>query len=410
MARGDATRTLLGPVAASVLVCALALALGFAFKMCPGFEDTGLEFACHTDVTALYSARDIDSLTFPYLGGRLEGDREGGALTGYDLRLLDGANEYPVVTGVLMWAVGIPVSTPEGYLVASALVMAPMGLFTALLLARMSAWRALLWSASPALILYAFHNWELPVIAAATAGCWAWWRGHPFVAAAAFGLGAGLKLYPALFVLPLVHDRWVAGDRREAVSIGGVALGVFTVLNLPIALASPSGWWISFRFHQLRPANYDSIWGAHRRLYELGPATVGLVTTVLIAISTIVVLLVVHRRRQAEGVYPFIQACAAILAVFLLWNKVHSPQYALWLVPFLVMLRLHVGWWLALMLSTVLVYVGVFVLGQYSVDLLRTVVPLAVTARAVLIAALAVAFLRAAPAFPAGDEIERSTT
>lgn len=48
------------------------------------------------------------------------------------------------------------------------------------------------------------------------------------------------------------------------------------------------------------------------------------------------------------------------MAAFLLWNKVHSPQYTLWLLPFFVVLRVHIGWWIAYALADLAVYVGIF--------------------------------------------------
>ena len=38
----------------------------------------------------------------------------------------------------------------------------------------------------------------------------------------------------------------------------------------------------------------------------------------------------------------------------------HSPQYTLWLLPFFVLLRVHIGWWIAYALADLAVYVGVF--------------------------------------------------
>src|SRR5918999_5983371 len=57
---------------------------------------------------------------------------------------------------------------------------------------------------------------------------------------------------------------------------------------------------------------------------------------------------------------PLRGVCGAMLAAFLLWNKVHSPQYTLWLLPFFALLRVNVLWWLFYAVADILVYVGVF--------------------------------------------------
>ena len=381
-------------VAIVVLVCAAALAAGYVLKACPAaLESDRAAFACHTDITALYSARGIDRHVLPYVHGRLVGDREDRVLTGYDLRLIGGANEYPVLTGLFMWAVGFLADDESRYLTVSALLLAPFGLLTAYVLGRSAGLRALLWAASPALVLYAFHNWDLLVVGVATAGLWAWWRGRPIMAAALFGIGAAVKFYPLLFLLPLVIDRWRAGDRRTAISAMGIGAASVAIVNLPMFIADPAGWLVTYRFHSLRPPNYDSLWGVGP-LYDLAPSTLNVLTTGLFAISVGVILWVAERRRRRDAEYPFLQVCGALVASYLLWGKVHSPQFALWLLPFFVLISVKLWWWAAYMVDSVALYFGVFVVGTFSVRALELLVSTTVYVRAGLLLALIVLFLR----------------
>ena len=46
-------------------------------------------------------------------------------------------------------------------------LLVPFGLAITVMLALMTRWWVLLWAATPPLVLYAFHNWELPVVATA---------------------------------------------------------------------------------------------------------------------------------------------------------------------------------------------------------------------------------------------------
>jgi hypothetical protein len=66
------------------------------------------------------------------------------------------------------------------------------------------------------------------------------------------------------------------------------------------------------------------------------------------------------RRTEPQG-YPVTAVSLGIIAVFLLVSKVHSPQYALWVVPFLVLL--DVPWWLVLayLIGDALVFLTGFV-------------------------------------------------
>jgi hypothetical protein len=117
------------------------------------------------------------------------------------------------------------------------------------------------------------------------------------------------------------------------------------------------------------------------------------------------------RRRSsgADAAYPFVQVGAALVAAFLLWGKVHSPQYALWILPFFVLLRVSPAWWVAYSIADLAVYVGIF---RWFYDFSRTGDQLSWTpakialvagvwGRAALLAILLVVFARAPSALRA---------
>lgn len=354
---------------------------------------------CYNDIQPLYGIRGVQEGTFPYVHGDM-----------VDAELVDGAIEYPVLTGLFMWASGRLTDDYVGYLYVSALLLAPFGIAAAYLLARMSGLRALLFAAAPAIVLYAFHNWDLLVVAASVAGIWAWHRGRTAWAAVAFGVGAALKMYPALFILPLALQRWRAGDRRGAFVALGAGAGTFALINLPFVVANFDGWWTTYEFHSQRLPNFDSIW-----LLGLRPSgevlmsadAFNLLTTGLILGSVTVALGMGWRRagKDDEG-YPFLQVCAASLVAFLAWNKVHSPQYVLWLLPFFVLLRVNPVWWVAYSLADIAVYVGIF-RWFYDYGATQDITEMTgakqlllagIWARALLLVALFFVFLRSRPA------------
>jgi len=326
------------------------LVAGYALKApcLEGFGGREFSRLCYNDIQPLYGIRGIADGVFPYIDGRLAGSE-----------LLEGAIEYPVLTGVFMWASGLFVATDASYLNLSALLLAPFGLLTAWLLFRMRDLRALLWSAAPAIVLYAFHNWDLLAVAAATLGFYLWWSGRPTWAAVAFGVGGALKMYPLMFLGPLALEFVWRRDLWGAVRVALVGAGTWAGINLPFALVNFEGWYATYGFHRQRTANFDSIW-------QLGwphwpPAQTNLVTTALLVASFFVILTVsLYLGRRRSSTYPLLQTCGALLAAFLLFNKVHSPQYTLWLLPFFVLVRVHIGWWIAYALADLAVYVGVF--------------------------------------------------
>jgi uncharacterized membrane protein len=337
------------PLVLVLAASALFLGAGYALKaQClAGFGGREFSHLCYNDIQPLYGIRGVAENIFPYVNGRLAGSE-----------LLNGAIEYPVLTGLFMWASGLFVATDSSYFNLSALLLAPSSLLISWLLVRMAGWRAILWGAAPAIVLYAFHNWDLLAVAAATGGFYLWWSGRAGWAAVAFGIGGALKMYPLLFLGPLALEFVWRRDLLGALRVALLGAGTWLAVNLPFMVASFDGWYATYAFHRQRTANFDSIWQFGWPEWSSGRTN--LVSTGLLVLSFVLILgfsLVSARRSDS---YPFLQTCAALLAAFLLFNKVHSPQYTLWLLPFFVVLRVNVGWWIAYSFADLAVYVGVF--------------------------------------------------
>ena len=326
--------------------CVLTLLLGYLDKarcIGPPFGADGRSLifdrikdsdVCYSDVQLLWLGRGIDQHLFPYTGG-ITPD---GLLTG-------GTVEYPVLTGLLMWLGAIGAHTDAEFFQHSALLLAPFGLATAWMLRRLTGRTALLWAATPPLLLYGFHNWELPVVATSVAaiavmatGRWSV-RTRGVLAAVLLGVGFCLKLYPGLFVLPLalyVLTRNRARDDldvRGAAAVVGAAAATVAAINLPFAVHDYTGGRASFSFQQLREADLTSnsiwYWGL-RPLMGAGDRGSASYHALVGTLSPL----------AREGVYPWIGVSASMLCAFVLLHKVHSPQYTLWLLPFLVLLRI----------------------------------------------------------------------
>ncbi|SFP84184.1 Uncharacterized membrane protein [Amycolatopsis arida] len=413
-----------------VLLCGLTLLLGFANKdrctgpefdergrSTPGYAERTFADACYSDIQFLWLGRHIDRHTFPYVHGEL-----------VDGQLVGGALEYPVLTGLLMWTAGHFASTDAGFLLASALLLAPFGLLAAWLLGRLSGWRALLWAVGPPLVLYAFHNWDLPAVAATVAAFAVVFLGRGTLrtrgtwAAVLLGLGFALKVYPAMFVLPLAAYVLTGGpdgrhgwDPRGALRVVGAAVGTAAVVNLPFALAGFPGWWASFRFQAERKVDVttNSIWYWGFRPISEGDnegfqRLVGVLSPALVLAAFGVALAVGWHRYRREGSFPLLGVSAAMLCGFLLLHKVHSPQYTLWLLPMFVLLRVRWGWVLGYLLADLALGIGIFhwygLLASGGAAIYEgftaQAVMIGVWGRAALLAGLFVAFLSARPAVP----------
>lgn len=436
-----AARRPLGWLALAVLVAltGLTLVLGYANKarcVGPGFDQEGrspdftvrgYRDVCYSDIQKLWLGRDIDTHAFPYLDGSITPDGE----------LRGGTVEYPVLTGLLIWVSALGAHTDGGFLLGSALIMAPFGLLTGWLLGKLARWRALVWAIGPPLVLYAFHNWDLPVVACAVAAVavmhlperhqprrWPLAR-RGVVAAVLLGLGFAFKLYPGAFVLPLALYVLTCGaegrrspDVRGMLAVCGAAIATAVLVNLPFAIAGYDGWRASITFQQLRKVDLstNSIWYWAFRPYSEPDnlefqSAMDVVTPALVLLSFALAAAVGWWRWRREGVYPWIGVSGAMLCGFLLLHKVHSPQYTLWLLPFFVLLRVPWGWIGAYLVADVIMGISIFrwlwllatggdsgILGGLTVQ----GVVIGVWGRAVLLVVLFVLFLRVPDALGPG--------
>jgi len=392
--RLTAARLARGALAVVVLLCGLTLVLGYANKArCagpefdtwgrsqPDYSERKYADACYSDIQYLWIGRDVDRHVFPYVHGGMNSEGN----------LIGGAVEYPVLTGLLIWAGALFVDTDAGFLLASALLLTPFGLLTAWLLGGLSRWRALIWALSPPLVLYAFHNWELPVVACAVAAVYVVHRGwgsrgvdrplmqRALVSAVLLGLGFAFKLYPAIFVLPLMlyvltggrgGRELPEGKKRDVagmVKVAFTAMGTAVAVNVPFVLLGFDGWLASFAFQGQRKADItaNSIWFWGLRP-DSDPATesvhhvIGIVSPLLVAAAFAAACVVGWVRYRREGTFPWIAVSAAMLCGFLLLHKVHSPQYTLWLVPMFVLLRVRWGWIAAYFVADIAMGIGIF--------------------------------------------------
>ena len=447
--RSAAARRTPAFVGVSVLLCALTLAVGYANKArCIGPEyditgrstpDYGVRITrdvCYSDIQYLWIGRDIDDHVFPYVHG------------GYDAargELYGGAVEYPVLTGVAIWLAALPSDTDGDFLTFSALLLSIAGLLSAALLAWLAGLRSWWFALAPPLVLYAFHNWDLFAVACTVLACWVLLRAsretggldraRPLIAAAvALGVGAGFKLYPAMFALPvacwLAAGAWRPGQadltrwRRVLVGTGFLAGtgAVFAACNLPFMIAGWRGWWASFQFQWSRPIDMttNTIWFWLFRPYSNSANAVvqdrlALAATVATLLGLLLAVGVGWLRFRKDRVYPWLPVCAAMLSTYLLFNKVHSPQFVLWLLPFFVLLRIRAGWILAYFVADAAVGIGFF-RWQYLINsrlpdttwdaFSPQAVLIGVWGRVALLIALFVVFSRAAvvePPAPAAD-------
>ncbi|MGI5339016.1 glycosyltransferase family 87 protein [Streptomyces sp. CA-181903] len=334
------------PVRVVVLVMIGMFALGMVQKV-PCYDHgwffgatTQYTHACYSDIPHLFTGRGFDQGLIPYLD---EIPRSMG-----DMDYL----EYPVLTGAFMEVAAL--LTPGGGAQHRAqlywFVNSGMLLVCAVVIAfcvsrthRRRPWDGLLVALAPAFALTATINWDLFAVALTSVALLAWSRGRTGTAGVFIGLAAAAKLYPVLLLWPLFLLCWRAGRWREFRTALSSAVVAWLVVNVPLMLVvdgptAPirAGWAKFYTFSHDRPVDYGSLWLLVSQRTGDPMDDVNTYAVVLMVLGSLAIgaLCLYAPRRPRLAQLVFLE-----IALFVVTNKVYSPQYVLWLIPLAVLAR-----------------------------------------------------------------------
>ena len=171
------------------------------------------------------------------------------------------------------------------------------------------------------------------------------------------GLGAATKVYPALLAPLVVAYLWRRKGRREALIGAAVFAAVVTAVILPFAALSPDGVWEAFTRQASRGLQIESFGSAvllaahHTGGFEIEMRSsagsqnlVGTAPDVLAFAQTIVqgvaVLAIwIWFARGAAERERLLRASALVVCAFVVLGKVVSPQFLIWLIPLVPLVR-----------------------------------------------------------------------
>ncbi|HLY87179.1 MAG TPA: glycosyltransferase 87 family protein [Gaiellaceae bacterium] len=183
-------------------------------------------------------------------------------------------------------------------------------------------------------------------------------RERPAAGGVLLGLGFAAKLWPAVLLPIAVVHLWRRRGRAGALIVVAAFVAVAAACFLPFAVLGPDGLRAMFADQLNRPLQVESLGAAvllaaqHLGMHPLttvsthgaqalsghGAGLAANVETVLEIGSVIVVWILFALRRNASGDVVLLAAGAA-LAALVAFDKVLSPQYLIWLVPFALLLR-----------------------------------------------------------------------
>jgi glycosyl transferase family 87 len=183
-------------------------------------------------------------------------------------------------------------------------------------------------------------------------------RERPVASGVLLGLGFAAKLWPAVLLpIALVH-LWRRRGERGALAVLAAFLGAAAACFLPFVVLAPGGLHAMFADQLDRPLQVESLGAAvlmaaqHLGMHPLATVTshgaqaltgrgAGLAANLSTAFeiaAVFAVWIVFARRRDASGETVLVAAAAAVGAL-VAFDRVLSPQYLIWLVPFVVLVR-----------------------------------------------------------------------
>lgn len=271
--------------------------------------------------------------------------------------------EYPPLALVFMLIPRLFADTPGGYHLAFSAEMLVLDVLIILLLAAFSrrlglaGWKTLgiytlgVLAVGPILT----RGFDLAAAFLTLLSLYAFVTGKYKTAWVALAVGVMTKLYPVVLIPLYLIYHWRHLQNRQAVT----GMGVFVLAAAGIAAVplfiSAGGFIASFTYHLERPLHMESLyssvilfvrWLGSEPLYLVfsygayniispvadffSSAAVGITGGVL---AVVYIFFDRFIRRTAEADYGFMMYAVVTLLVFVVFNKVLSPQFLIWLLP-----------------------------------------------------------------------------
>jgi len=338
------------PARVLLVVATLTYLAGMVFRVpcritVAGQAPDAFKKLCYSDIGLLYADRGLLQGHVPYLDSGAYPVLEYPVLTGWFLEL--GRR----ITGWLGAPSGTGLSAQQAVDATLTFVDVNQVLLGALFLVAVWAqvktvagrpWDAMMLAAAPTVAAASLVNWDLLPVALTAAGVLAWSRRRPGLAGVLLGLGMAAKLYPALLLGPLLLLCLRSGRMRAYGRLLAGFVVSWLVVNLPVLVLAPDAWLDFWTFNADRSGDFGSIWYVFA-LAGHGVPHLNAVSAGLFALACVLIgaLILAAPRRPRFGAVAFL-----VVAAFLMTNKVYSPQYVLWLLPFVVLARPRWrDWW-----------------------------------------------------------------
>jgi len=266
--------------------------------------------ACYSDLPSLFGERGMVDNKWPYSSDT-------------------NAVEYPVITGVVMYATSFVAHSPISYFNVNAFLLALLFIAVVLLVRKIKPEFSYLIAVAPAMVASLYINWDLWAIVTMMAAIY-WFDCKAYLySAIALAVSISTKFLPVFLLLPILFILWRQNQIRELFKYAATTVVVWSAINLPFVLTTPTGWWRFYKLNMDRQADWGSMWLAFSQL-GIGLTNLNYLALLLLLIGLVsfVILLFELKNTPTLASVAFI-----VLAIVMVASKVYSPQYVLWLTP-----------------------------------------------------------------------------
>jgi uncharacterized membrane protein len=203
-------------------------------------------------------------------------------------------------------------------------------------------------------ILYRYDLWPAALVVAGLAAVLV---GRERLGFASLGLGIAAKVFPVVVLPPALAYVWRTHGRREALVCLGAAAAVAAVVVLPFLAVAPHGLWDSVVRQTTRPLQIESLASAvllaahhagglaltmesshgSQNLVGSLPHALGIASSALLVVALLAIWVAAARGPATPD--RLVRFAAASLVAFVALSKVLSPQFLIWLIPLVPLVR-----------------------------------------------------------------------
>ncbi|MCX6438498.1 MAG: mannosyltransferase [Actinobacteria bacterium] len=221
--------------------------------------------ACYSDLPSLFGERGMADNKWPYASDT-------------------NAVEYPVLTGLVMYATSFVAHSPISYFHFNAFLLALLFIGLVFIVYRIRPEFTYLLPLAPAMIASLYINWDLWAIITMMLAIYWFDRKAYLYSSIALAVSISTKFLPIFLLLPIIFILWRSNQMREMFKYTVTTFAIWLAINLPFVLTTPTGWWRFYKLNMERQADWGSLWLAFSQL-GLGLANLNYLAILLLLIG-----------------------------------------------------------------------------------------------------------------------------